>query len=83
MLVPDTISVVALPSPGLLEMSPVERGVVTLFGVRSGLFIAMNNSGHLYSSVRIFYRQCDVTLCVLVVLYSPDCDVTLYVLVVL
>ncbi|CAL8374970.1 unnamed protein product [Arctogadus glacialis] len=42
----------------LLEMSPVERGVVTLFGVRSGLFIAMNSSGHLYSSVH----------------YGPECD---------
>ncbi|KAM4619148.1 fibroblast growth factor 4-like [Polymixia lowei] len=34
----------------LLEMSPVERGVVTLFGVRSGLFIAMNSKGKLYGS---------------------------------
>ncbi|CAL8358194.1 unnamed protein product [Lota lota] len=42
----------------LLEMSPVERGVVTLFGVRSGLFIAMSNSGQLYSSVH----------------YGPECE---------
>ncbi|KAM7417009.1 hypothetical protein PAMA_016904 [Pampus argenteus] len=34
----------------LLEISPVERGVVTLFGVRSGLFIAMSNKGKLYGS---------------------------------
>ncbi|XP_044060853.1 fibroblast growth factor 4-like [Siniperca chuatsi] len=34
----------------LLEISPVERGVVTLFGVRSGLFIAMNDKGKLYGS---------------------------------
>ncbi|TKS71963.1 Fibroblast growth factor 4 [Collichthys lucidus] len=34
----------------LLEIAPVERGVVTLFGVRSGLFIAMNNKGKLYGS---------------------------------
>ncbi|XP_012695524.1 fibroblast growth factor 4 [Clupea harengus] len=34
----------------LLEISPVERGVVTLFGVRSGLFIAMNSKGKLYGS---------------------------------
>ncbi|XP_074505703.1 fibroblast growth factor 4-like [Sebastes fasciatus] len=34
----------------LLEMSPVERGVLTLFGVRSGLFIAMSNKGKLYGS---------------------------------
>ncbi|KAJ3600000.1 hypothetical protein NHX12_033952, partial [Muraenolepis orangiensis] len=43
----------------LLEMSPVERGVVTLFGVRSGLFIAMSSGGQLYSSVQ----------------YGPECDV--------
>ncbi|XP_040028478.1 fibroblast growth factor 4-like [Gasterosteus aculeatus] len=36
----------------ILEMSPVERGVVTLFGVRSGLFIAMSNKGKLYGSGR-------------------------------
>eukprot|EP00064_Thunnus_orientalis_P012824 superscaffoldBa00002010_g12860 len=35
---------------GLLEISPVERGVVTLFGVRSGLFIAMSDNGKLYGS---------------------------------
>ncbi|KAK7169773.1 hypothetical protein R3I94_000114 [Phoxinus phoxinus] len=34
----------------LLEISPVERGVVTLFGVRSGLFVAMNSKGKLYGS---------------------------------
>ncbi|CAK6979792.1 fibroblast growth factor 4-like [Scomber scombrus] len=34
----------------LLEMSPVERGVVTLFGVKSGLFIAMSDNGKLYGS---------------------------------
>ncbi|KAK2903772.1 hypothetical protein Q8A73_010429 [Channa argus] len=34
----------------LLEISPVERGVVTLFGVRSGLFIAMSIKGKLYGS---------------------------------
>ncbi|XP_030002049.1 fibroblast growth factor 4-like [Sphaeramia orbicularis] len=34
----------------LLEISPVERGVVTLYGVRSGLFIAMSNKGKLYGS---------------------------------
>ncbi|XP_051557077.1 fibroblast growth factor 4 [Myxocyprinus asiaticus] len=36
----------------LLEISPVERGVVTLFGVRSGLFVAMNSKGKLYGSVQ-------------------------------
>ncbi|CAB1322754.1 unnamed protein product [Coregonus sp. 'balchen'] len=34
----------------LLEISPVERGVVTLFGIRSGLFLAMNSKGKLYGS---------------------------------
>uniref|UniRef100_A0A4W5P637 Fibroblast growth factor n=1 Tax=Hucho hucho TaxID=62062 RepID=A0A4W5P637_9TELE len=34
----------------LLEISPVERGVVTIFGVRSGLFLAMNSKGKLYGS---------------------------------
>lgn len=36
---------------GLLEISPVERGVVTLYGVRSELFVAMNSKGKLYGSV--------------------------------
>lgn len=36
----------------LLEISPVERGVVTLFGLRSGLFVAMSITGKLYGSVR-------------------------------
>ncbi|KAG7281892.1 hypothetical protein CRUP_031141 [Coryphaenoides rupestris] len=42
----------------LLEMSPVDRGVVTLFGVRSRLFITMSNSGQLYSSA----------------IYGPECE---------
>uniref|UniRef100_A0AAV2MH60 Fibroblast growth factor n=1 Tax=Knipowitschia caucasica TaxID=637954 RepID=A0AAV2MH60_KNICA len=33
-----------------VEISPVSRGVVTLFGVRSGLFIAMSPRGKLYGS---------------------------------
>uniref|UniRef100_A0A7N6APS7 Fibroblast growth factor n=1 Tax=Anabas testudineus TaxID=64144 RepID=A0A7N6APS7_ANATE len=36
----------------LLEISPVERGVVTLFGLRSGLFVAMSTKGKLYGSGR-------------------------------
>ncbi|XP_055756305.1 fibroblast growth factor 4B-like [Salvelinus fontinalis] len=35
----------------LLEISPVERGVVTIFGVQRGLFVAMNSKGKLYGSV--------------------------------
>ncbi|XP_062316630.1 fibroblast growth factor 4B-like [Osmerus eperlanus] len=41
----------------LLEISPVERGVVTLFGVRSGLFLAMNGKGKLYGSGH-FSNEC-------------------------
>lgn len=40
----------ALP-PGLLELSPVERGVVSIFGVASRFFVAMSNKGKLYGSV--------------------------------
>ncbi|XP_073526640.1 fibroblast growth factor 4B-like [Phyllobates terribilis] len=35
----------------LLEISPVEVGVVSLYGVRSGLFVAMTGKGKLYGSV--------------------------------
>ncbi|MBN3290995.1 FGF4B factor, partial [Polypterus senegalus] len=34
----------------LLEISPVERGIVSLFGVQSHLFVAMNSKGKLYGS---------------------------------
>ncbi|PNI36094.1 FGF6 isoform 2, partial [Pan troglodytes] len=30
----------------------VERGVVSLFGVRSALFVAMNSKGRLYATVK-------------------------------
>ncbi|KAJ1066249.1 hypothetical protein K5549_018486, partial [Capra hircus] len=39
----------ALP-PGLLELSPVERGVVSIFGVASRFFVAMSSRGRLYGS---------------------------------
>ncbi|XP_069770275.1 fibroblast growth factor 4 [Narcine bancroftii] len=39
----------------LLEISPVERGVVSLLGVRSGLFVAMSSKGKLYGSA--FYND--------------------------
>lgn len=39
------------PPPGLLELSPVERGVVSIFGVASRFFVAMSNKGKLYGSV--------------------------------
>ncbi|XP_075994310.1 fibroblast growth factor 4 [Genypterus blacodes] len=41
----------------LLQISPVERGVVTLLGVRSGLFVAMNRRGKLYGSLH-FNSEC-------------------------
>ncbi|XP_075283114.1 fibroblast growth factor 4 [Opisthocomus hoazin] len=41
----------------LLEISPVERGVVSIFGVRSGLFVAMNSKGKLYGSTH-FNDEC-------------------------
>ncbi|NXX70435.1 FGF4 factor, partial [Spizella passerina] len=41
----------------LLEISPVERGVVSIFGVKSGLFVAMNSKGKLYGSAH-FNDEC-------------------------
>ncbi|KFO20230.1 fibroblast growth factor 6 [Fukomys damarensis] len=41
----------------LLEVSTVERGVVSLFGVRSVLFVAMNSRGRLYATPR-FRDEC-------------------------
>ncbi|NWR54468.1 FGF4 factor, partial [Bucorvus abyssinicus] len=46
-----------LQPSGLLEISPVERGVVSIFGVRSGLFVAMNSKGKLYGSTH-FNDEC-------------------------
>ncbi|XP_042345895.1 fibroblast growth factor 4B-like [Plectropomus leopardus] len=41
----------------LLQISPVERGVVTLLGVRSRLFVAMNRRGKLYGSLH-YNNEC-------------------------
>ncbi|XP_053576543.1 fibroblast growth factor 4 [Bombina bombina] len=41
----------------LLEISPVEVGIVSLYGVKSGLFVAMNGKGKLYGS-RHFNDEC-------------------------
>ncbi|XP_005753686.1 fibroblast growth factor 4 [Pundamilia nyererei] len=41
----------------LLQISPVERGVVTLLGIRSGLFVAMNRRGKLYGSLH-YNNEC-------------------------
>lgn len=46
-----TLTPVLCPAPGLVEISTVERGVVSLFGVRSELFVAMNSRGRLYGTV--------------------------------
>ena len=48
------VSVCVFVSPeGVLQISPVERGVVTLLGVRSRFFVAMNRRGKLYGSVSV------------------------------
>ncbi|EFB28701.1 hypothetical protein PANDA_009226, partial [Ailuropoda melanoleuca] len=41
----------------LLEISTVERGVVSLFGVKSALFVAMNSKGRLYATPS-FQEEC-------------------------
>ncbi|XP_005989333.1 fibroblast growth factor 6a [Latimeria chalumnae] len=41
----------------LLEISTVERGVVSIYGVKSNLFLAMNNKGRLYAT-GIFQDEC-------------------------
>ncbi|XP_048371244.1 fibroblast growth factor 6 [Sphaerodactylus townsendi] len=41
----------------ILEISTVERGVVSLFGVRSTLFVAMNQRGRLYGTAT-FQEEC-------------------------
>ncbi|XP_062250135.1 fibroblast growth factor 4 [Platichthys flesus] len=41
----------------LLQISPVERGVVTLLGVLSELFVAMNRQGKLYGSLH-YNNEC-------------------------
>lgn len=45
------------PPPGLLELSPVERGVVSIFGVASRFFVAMSSRGKLYGSVSTAGRR--------------------------
>ncbi|KAI9517695.1 Fibroblast growth factor 4 [Dissostichus eleginoides] len=42
---------------GVLQISPVERGVVTLLGVRSRFFVAMNRRGKLYGSLH-YNNEC-------------------------
>ena len=37
---------------GLIEISTVDRGVISLRGVRSELYVAMNGRGRLYGTVR-------------------------------
>nr|XP_027807091.1 fibroblast growth factor 6 [Marmota flaviventris] len=41
----------------LLEISTVERGVVSLFGMKSALFVAMNSKGRLYTTPS-FQEEC-------------------------
>ncbi|XP_078798252.1 fibroblast growth factor 4 isoform X2 [Oryzias latipes] len=42
---------------GLIEVSTVDRGVISLFGVRSQLFVAMNSRGRLYGT-KVFRDEC-------------------------
>ncbi|XP_040928401.1 fibroblast growth factor 6-like isoform X2 [Betta splendens] len=42
---------------GLIEISTVDRGVISLFGVRSEMFVAMNSRGRLYGT-RAFGDEC-------------------------
>ncbi|XP_008853189.1 fibroblast growth factor 4 [Nannospalax galili] len=44
-------------SDSLLELSPVQRGVVSIFGVASRFFVAMSNRGKLYG-VPFFTQEC-------------------------
>ncbi|XP_077565795.1 fibroblast growth factor 4B-like isoform X1 [Stigmatopora nigra] len=41
----------------LIEISSVERGVVSLFGVKSQMFVAMNRKGKLYGT-KLFSDEC-------------------------
>uniref|UniRef100_A0A3B1IR27 Fibroblast growth factor n=1 Tax=Astyanax mexicanus TaxID=7994 RepID=A0A3B1IR27_ASTMX len=41
----------------LIEISTVDRGVVSLYGVKSQLFVAMNRRGRLYGT-RVFRDEC-------------------------
>ncbi|KAI4802885.1 hypothetical protein KUCAC02_006454 [Chaenocephalus aceratus] len=41
----------------LIEISTVDRGVISMFGVRSELFVAMNSRGRLYGT-RVFVDEC-------------------------
>ena len=43
--------IIPCPVSGLIEISTVERGVVSLYGVKSELFVAMNSRGRLYGTV--------------------------------
>ncbi|XP_077117416.1 fibroblast growth factor 6 [Ranitomeya variabilis] len=46
-----TINGVHSESPhSLLEISTVERGVISLFGVKANFFVAMNSKGRIYAS---------------------------------
>uniref|UniRef100_A0A3B3Z5K6 Fibroblast growth factor n=1 Tax=Poecilia mexicana TaxID=48701 RepID=A0A3B3Z5K6_9TELE len=56
----------------LLQISPVERGVVTLLGVHSGLFVAMNRRGKLYGSVIVSLVTDNCKVC------SISCDCVAY-----
>ncbi|CAG02426.1 unnamed protein product, partial [Tetraodon nigroviridis] len=58
-VLPDgTVSGAHSESPhSLLEISAVDRGVISLFGVRSAMFVAMNSRGRLYGT-SVFVDEC-------------------------
>lgn len=60
-------------SAGLLQISTVERGVVTLLGMRSGLFVAMNRKGKLYGSVSVRITVPDTVSCLCPLCLSIFC----------
>lgn len=41
----------------------MDRGVISLFGVQSGMFVAMNSRGRLYGTVRTHARHARTAEC--------------------
>uniref|UniRef100_A0A672ZGS4 Fibroblast growth factor n=1 Tax=Sphaeramia orbicularis TaxID=375764 RepID=A0A672ZGS4_9TELE len=56
-ILPDGRINVKPPNQCLIEISTVERGVVSLYGVKSELFVAMNSRGRLYGTT-VFHDEC-------------------------
>lgn len=59
--------VLLIYSPALFNLIPVGLRVVAIQSVKTGLYIAMNGEGHLYTSVRdLFYSILFYSVCVCV-----------------